>query len=183
MSLSDLAALGSFLSGVAVLISFIFLAFQLRQNAHNQRATVHNERTALTQDIALSIASSKEASEVYRRGSEADTTLDIEDCSRYLSYALSAFWAYEEFFYQHRDGMIDEARWATNVRRLRSMVALPGYRAAWRVFSDGWFESDFVDWFNKIMNETPAIVGSAVLANAWKEAANRELVEAAGSSR
>ena len=178
MSLSDLAALGSFISGVAVLISFVFLAFQLRQNAHNQRATVHNERTALTQDIALEIASSRESAEVYRRGSEADPSLDMADCNRYLSYALSAFWAYEEFFYQHRDGMIDEARWATNVRRLRSMVAQPGYRAAWRVFSNGWFESDFVDWFNKIMSETPIVVGSAVLGNAWKEAANRELAEA-----
>src|SRR5471030_741503 len=181
MSLSDLAAIGSFISGVAVLISFVFLAFQLRQNARNQRATVHNERTALTQDIALGIASSKESSEVFRRGSEADATLDTADCNRYLGYALSAFWAYEEFFYQHRDGMIDEARWATNVRRLRSMVAQPGYRAAWRVFSDGCFESDFADWFNKIVNETPAIVGSAVLANAWKEAPHRELVEATAS--
>ena len=182
MSLADLASIGSFISGIAVLISFVFLAFQLRQNAHNQRATVHNERTALTQDIALGIASSRESSEVYRRGAEADATLDMADCNWYLGYALSAFWAYEEFFYQHRDGMIDEARWATNVRRLRSMVTQPGFRAAWRVFSSRWFESDFVDWFNKIMSETPIVVGWAVLASAWRGAANRELAEAAGSS-
>jgi hypothetical protein len=70
--------------------------------------------------------------------------------------------AYEEHFYQHRDGMIDEARWATSIRRLRSMSASPGYRAAWRVASGRMFESDFADWVNKIINETPAGSGLAV---------------------
>jgi hypothetical protein len=47
MSLSDLASLGSFVSGIAVVLSFVFLAMQIRQSARNQRATIHNERTAL----------------------------------------------------------------------------------------------------------------------------------------
>jgi len=47
ISLSDLAAIGSFISGVAVVVSFVFLAVQLRQNARNQRAIMHIERTAL----------------------------------------------------------------------------------------------------------------------------------------
>ena len=179
MSLSDLAALGSFISGVAVLISFVFLAFQMRQNAHNQRATVHNERTALTQDLTLALAGDKETSEIWHRGNAADPSLDITDTNRYYMIMLSIFWAYEEHFYQHRDGMIDESRWATTIRRLRSMSVAPGCRAAWRVASVRMFESDFADWVNKIMDETPAVSGSAVLANAWKEATRLELAAAA----
>jgi len=38
MSLSDLAAFGSFVSGLAVLVSLIFLLLQVRQTNRNQRA-------------------------------------------------------------------------------------------------------------------------------------------------
>ena len=182
MSLSDLAAVGSFVSGVAVLISFVFLAVQLRQSAHNQRASVHNERATLTQDIGLAIASDKEASELWRRGNEADPSLDAAEGNQYFVFAISAFWAYEEFFYQHQDGMIDQARWATNARRFRTMIAAPGFRAAWRVAASGYFESDFANWVEKIMREAPVTPGSSTLGRAWKEAARLELAAAATQS-
>src|SRR5215471_4269187 len=41
MSLSDLASLGSFVSGVAILVSLIYVALQLRQSAKHQRALMH----------------------------------------------------------------------------------------------------------------------------------------------
>jgi len=45
MSLSDLAAVGSFISGIAVFLSFIFLALQLRQANRNQRSLMQQART------------------------------------------------------------------------------------------------------------------------------------------
>src|SRR5450432_1219612 len=41
MSLADLASIGSFISGLAVLISLIYLSLQIRQNTLAQRATAH----------------------------------------------------------------------------------------------------------------------------------------------
>jgi len=41
MSLSDLASLGSFVSGVAVLASLIYLALQTRQNVKHTRALLN----------------------------------------------------------------------------------------------------------------------------------------------
>ncbi len=38
MTLTDLASIGSLLSGVAVVISLAYLAFQIRQNTRHQRA-------------------------------------------------------------------------------------------------------------------------------------------------
>lgn len=43
MSLSDLASIGSFVSGVAVLASLIYLALQVRQNTHAHRVTAHQD--------------------------------------------------------------------------------------------------------------------------------------------
>jgi hypothetical protein len=48
MSLSDLAAIGSFTSGTAVFFSFFFLAFQLRQANRNPEvpdaASAHGQK-------------------------------------------------------------------------------------------------------------------------------------------
>src|SRR5215472_7715408 len=64
MSLSDLASLGSFVSGVAVLISLIFLYFQVRQANQlvrqaekNQQATIRLERTSRA--VAISMGASE----------------------------------------------------------------------------------------------------------------------------
>jgi hypothetical protein len=49
MSLSDLASLGSFVSGFAVLISLIFLYFQLRQVNRQVRQAEINQRSLVGQ--------------------------------------------------------------------------------------------------------------------------------------
>ena len=44
MSLSDLASLGSFVSGFAVLISLIYLALQVRWTKRNQQIAIRHSR-------------------------------------------------------------------------------------------------------------------------------------------
>src|SRR5579871_6817411 len=56
MSLSDLASLGSFVSGVAVTVSLIYLIVQTRQNVRHTRALIQQGASARTTQIALSQA-------------------------------------------------------------------------------------------------------------------------------
>jgi len=53
MSLSDLASLGSFVSGLAVLISLIYLAIQVQQAEQNQKAQIQQGRAARLVDLQL----------------------------------------------------------------------------------------------------------------------------------
>ncbi len=176
MTLSDLASIGSFVSGIAVVFSFVFLAMQLRQNAHNQRATVHNERAALVQELVIASLSA-DMMEIRARGNMGDPALDIVQSQRFLFLSLSTFRLLEEFFYQHRDGMLDEARWETNVRRVCSFLPAPGFRAAWRTLS-GSFGPDFIQWFDAMMRDVPASPDANAAVAVWKDFARQELEEA-----
>ena len=49
MSLSELAEIGSFISGVAVLTSLIFLYFQLRQINQQVKQAEKNQQSAIRQ--------------------------------------------------------------------------------------------------------------------------------------
>lgn len=166
MTLSDLAAIGDFIGGVAVVVSFGFLAVQLRQSTRNQRASIGIERAALTQNIGQTI-SGGDMSEIWARGSAGDTTLTSLETQRYLTHAVMTFWLYEEHFYQRRDGMLDDTRWETNLRRLRRMMAAPGYRAAWRASSE-FFASDFAKSVEDVMGETTPITDPDAFSSGWK---------------
>jgi hypothetical protein len=53
MSLSDLANIGSFVSGIAVVVSLIYLALQVRHAEKMQRALMHQARTERVINAAL----------------------------------------------------------------------------------------------------------------------------------
>ena len=56
MSLADLAAIGSFVSGIAVVISFVFLGFQMRQNTKAMKAAASQAHAANFQDTSDEIS-------------------------------------------------------------------------------------------------------------------------------
>ena len=53
MSLSDWASIGSLVSSIAVLISLIYLALQVRQAERNQQASIRQGRATRMVDIIL----------------------------------------------------------------------------------------------------------------------------------
>lgn len=177
MSLADLAAFGSFIGGIAVVVSFVFLAFQLRQSTHNQRTSIAIQRTALTQELSLGLFAHDLP--LWARGGAADPSLTDEEIGRYQGIVLLTLWLYEEHFYQHRDGMLDPGRWATNINRLRAFMTSPGYRAAWRAIAPIYFEADFRRSVDATMHATPINNDPAAFVSAWKALVAEELAATA----
>ncbi|MEQ1754862.1 MAG: hypothetical protein ABL973_12100 [Micropepsaceae bacterium] len=167
MSLADLSALGSFISGIAVVVTLIVLILQMRQASQNQRATIHFQRLAVVQDALLQL-SSPELASLQLRGSAGDLSLTTEQTWQYLMVTRNTFRLFEEFFYQHRDGMLDHARWANNVRRFRLFSMAPGFRAAWRTEAAS-HEKDFADWVESVFLDVASSTTPTMLIDVWRE--------------
>jgi hypothetical protein len=173
MSLSDLASLGSFVSGFAVLVSLVFLYFQLRQLGaqinqaeKNQRAAIHQARQQARSDYASQWAHSNYF-DVLARGAAGDPTLSETEAARYVSNELSNLFAYEEWYYQHLDGMIDERRWKSNLASLQFQLNAPGFRAAIGVIRP-LFDGDFGTFLDELMAKSPW--SGAGFAARWHDA-------------
>lgn len=177
MTLSDLAALGSFISGVAVVVTLIILILQMRQASHNQRATMHFQRLSIVQDASLTIMSNPDLSSLQIRGGTGDATMPPEMVMQYLILTRNIFRLFEEFFYQHRDGMLDSVRWATNVRRFRMFATAPGFRAAWRTEAAS-YEKDFAAWVESVFLDVTATPRAAAQIDVWHERVKEELSKA-----
>jgi hypothetical protein len=126
MSLADLASLAS---SIAVLVSLLFLALQVRQSNRNQRSLMQQGRTSRNVDLLFRLADPK-VSDLWVRISTGES---LEDAEYYMlyGYMASVFWSYEDSFFQFRSGMLDASSWASDLATLKRLLSNPAYRAVW----------------------------------------------------
>jgi hypothetical protein len=149
MTLSDLASLGSFVSGIAVLLSFIFLALQLRQGNINQRALIQTGRTTRIVDV-LFRRLDPHLHDIGLRGNRGDTSMSADEIEAYLQISYTAFLNFEDTYLQVRAGTIHPEAWTTGAARLRQLMEAPGFRVAWKKWRY-LFGSDFVHATDQIV--------------------------------
>lgn len=171
-SLAQISDLAQILGAIAVVVSFVFVALQLRQNARHQRASVHMSRTALVQDLTLKISQLDDVN-FYLRALAGDDTLEPAEVAVFLQLMTTTFRLFEEFFHQHRDGMLDGTRWNAQVRRIRAFMATRGMRAAWRALSPP-FDLEFAAFMDAIVQETPLTTEPGGPVAAWKVLVKRD---------
>jgi hypothetical protein len=165
MSLSDLASLGSFISGIAVMGSFVFLALQMRQANLNQRSQMQQARAARVID-SMYRRLDPHLSEIFERGNRGDLTLSDAQVEMFASAAFTSFVTWEDTYLQHRAGTLDPASWKTDEARIRLVLSTPAYRALWRT-SRIYFTGDYLDFVDKILRDTKVVLPSNA-ASLWK---------------
>jgi hypothetical protein len=151
MSLSDLASVGSFASGVAVLISLIYLAQQVRQGEKNQKALVHQGRAALTADVPMRVADPDVAAP-FAKGQRGED-ISLVEFYQYRLVVRAQLAVVQQTFYQHRERVIDDAAFRTLNLRLRREFAAPGRRAMWRLERE-WYEEGFRTFVDQAVRES-----------------------------
>src|SRR6185312_5655199 len=79
MSLSDWAAIGNIASGIAVLISLIYLALQIRQNTHALKRAEANATQDQFSSWRVTLATDKELITIWTKGTRNEELSDIEE--------------------------------------------------------------------------------------------------------
>jgi hypothetical protein len=159
MSLSDLASLGSFVSGLAVLASLVFLYFQVRQATQQlrhaekyQRAQISHSRTTRGIDIQTSSMAPGLAEAVLKaRGGKAE--LSEMELYLFTAYQNALFVHWEDTFYQRADGLMNDGAYETATNLMRAALTNAANRAAWRR-SNVAFAADFRRMINGLYAET-----------------------------
>ena len=120
------------------------------------------------QDAVLQLSATPELTSIQMRGAAGDLSMTDEQTWQYLIVTRNTFRLFEEFFYQHRDGMLDSARWANNVRRFRLFATAPGFRAAWHAEATN-HEKDFAAWVESVFQDVATSPESAPQVEMWRE--------------
>jgi hypothetical protein len=140
MSLSNYASIGSLVSGLAVLVSLIYLSLQVRQAERNQRAIVHQAMIARFNEIALRMADGPLAELHFRAVSGAEDFSGAEVLQ--LTYlALAHANQAADALVQRRAHLIDDAMFEAAMGPVRTIFRAPVYRAVWSLGRAGYGQS------------------------------------------
>jgi hypothetical protein len=154
MSLSDLASLGSFVSGLAVLTSLIYLALQVRQTKRNQQIAIRHSRASRIVELQLALAEPAVAA-AWLHGSGSPQEITQTEVSQYTNLCRALFFHFEDSFYQREEGLLNDDAFETVVAGVRLSARSPGWRAAWRIARPN-FGGPFLAFMDGM------VVGSAV---------------------
>src|SRR5262249_26647753 len=132
MSLSDLASLGSFVSGAAVLVSLIYLALQVRQTKRNQQIAIRHSRVSRIVELHLALADPGMA-DAWLHGSGSPQEITQTELSQFINLCRALFFHFEDSFYQREEGLLNDEAFETVVAGARLSARSPGWRAAWRI--------------------------------------------------
>ena len=167
MTLSDLGSIGSLISGIAVLVSLLYLGAQMRQSSRHSQALIQQGRASRTMEILTRWAEFD-----WSDGMEACITgspeVNARDLRRFISLMRAYFVNYEDSFLQHSEGLLDGAAYANVEAALRLTMTGRGHRAAWQVARDA-FDRGFQDYMDGIIAQTTAAPVTS-LVERWKEA-------------
>jgi hypothetical protein len=131
MSLSDLASIGSLVSGAAVLGSLIYLALQVRQTKHNQQASIRHSRVTRIVDMQLARLD-PDVADAWRRGAQNPEEITQTEVTQFLGICTAMFNHLEDSFYQHEEGLLNEAAFEMVLAGTLGMAGHPGWRVAWK---------------------------------------------------
>jgi hypothetical protein len=126
MSLSDLASLGSFVSGFAVLMSLIYLALQVRQTERNQQISIRHSRVSRIVELQLALAGPAVA-DAWLHGSASPQKITQTELSQFTNLCRALFFHFEDSFYQREEGLLNDDAFETVVAGARLLARSPGH--------------------------------------------------------
>jgi hypothetical protein len=131
MDFATLGELGSFMSGVAVVASLVYLAVQVRQNTRSVRAASFQALSESISDRSLRLAENPDLHGIYVRGLRGDE-LSESDAERFGSIMLSMVRLASNAFVQYRAGFLTEEQWLGFRIMPMTILSSRGGRIFWR---------------------------------------------------
>lgn len=151
VSLNDLGNLGSFFGGIAVVVSLIYLAVQVRRNTLSIQASTIQSATQAATEIMEIMAREPDLLRLVYAGTHDYEALSDFDRYRFATVMGLMLYRFENLVEQTQRGLLPPDSWEGPRNRLKGTFALPGTLAWWErgknVFSarlQSWVEQEVI---------------------------------------
>ena len=154
-SLEQLSYIGEIIASFAVVISLIYLAFQVKQNTSSLRMQTVHQLSSHYVEAQASLAHDKDLCEIYHRGVFKFDELDPLEQMRF-SFKLASFLRiFDELHFQYGEGSLDRSVWNGMNSVVNDMIRFQGFRAVWNLRGHQ-YSREFQDYINRMLETGPA---------------------------
>jgi hypothetical protein len=146
MTIIEFGAIGEFIGAIAVVVTLIYLAVQMRQNTNALKLNSARSVTEELQDMLALVASNQELSEILvaaAGGSELQGAQRV----RYYTYTHNLVRVYENAFLQLQSGVIDQAHWEGMTRMMIDFTSGAGFQSYW-LNRKHWVSDEFQEYMD-----------------------------------
>ena len=148
MNWDALSAIGELVGAVGVVATLFYVAVQVRQNTRAVRTTTLNAITSSHQaELRWSSDIGPAMMKALHRPSEM-TELDTHQVTEWMT---ASFIARENEFSQHREGLLDEDKWAQSESVVQVVSGFAWFRSWWNEYGRHIYTAPFVAWVDSVI--------------------------------
>jgi hypothetical protein len=156
MDWNAVSAIAQGLAAFAVTITVVYLAIQIRENTRATRSQTYQLATSALAEMAGIIGTDREVARIFRIGMTNPEELDQDEFVQFGYLGVSLFRRFENVFFQHQSGMIDDDFWNGHRDNILWFFHRPGMQAWWKDRKFAFSKS-----FREFLDEsTPADISS-----------------------
>ena len=160
MNWDAINAVSQLVSSIAVVISVLYLAFQLRSSTRVARVAAMDAAAAALRDVTKPFMENAELARIWRTGLENLQTLGAEDQARFFHAAHQFLKALETIHYHYVYGLLDAQLWEGWRELLQHYINTPGI-----AFYLGRRSAVFSERFRKFISELEPVSERLTVGN------------------
>ena len=155
MDITILAAWGEFLGGIAVVVSLVYLASQIRQNSKLLRSSTASTTSAGGNNWNSLVVQDPEVARIFWDGVADRSSLPEADRRRFDPLMGMWFNNMNQEYQFAIDGVMSPTVWTQRTRGIRRMLREPGMQQCWNEWGDI-FSEDFCEFIDGLIREGEA---------------------------
>jgi hypothetical protein len=151
-TLQEWANLAEIIGNAAIILSLMFVGFQISDNSKQMRSeTAHNATTAL-QSWYNEVGTNEQAAKVYRKGMTDPSSLSKDEALQFLMSMHAIMLAYQSIYFLGVEGTLDTDMNLAMSSALEAAAPTPGFAWYWRQRG-----SHFTDEFRGFIDQIIAV--------------------------
>lgn len=154
MNWEAVGAVAELLGSITILVTLIYLSIQTRSISKQSQAEARYNFVDASAEINMTIAQSKEAASVWRRGLESIKSLDEDETMQFLMFMgqYANLWSVMHQLYEEK--LVPEAQWRVVRSDIASILKSDGGRYFWGYGGAKAFDESFAEFVeNELLDE------------------------------
>lgn len=145
MTIQEWGALGELVGGIAIIISLIYVGFQIRQNTRaTQMSAAHSYLDTQNGYVGL-INQSDTLADILDRGVSDLGNLQRGEAIQFSAFHDQSFSSFQTFYIEWRDGVLDDRLWGYYKHAMADLMFHPGVQIWWSN-KKHWYDSEFQEY-------------------------------------
>jgi hypothetical protein len=148
MTIQEMGAIGELIGGIAIIISLLYVGLQIRQYSGALRSTTAQAAIQMAEATYAPILSNPDLAEISIRGLKDPAALTEVEMGRFNAQFHNVFFSLQNWFYQWRQGNLDDGIWQGWERIFTDLYTTEGIKYFWaqrRLY----FSEEFRDYLEK----------------------------------